>query len=266
MLLLTPPGSCSYLAQLTERKSDWSALNVIDRNLSNRHSSLGWKRTSLYISFSLWFTLLQNCLTPKLWANNSFPATSGLMLLSLRSKTDRWKKCSNKSKPMAAPRFLQMNVGINFSLNITKINSSKNITLCFVHSIIVFQLFGSTRCYWHRQVESGQQCFYPLQLSHGFYFGTVSLFLYNHERGTRVKPVQRFDWTECGLSHHFEMAWNDYLFVFFYAAFKWACVVLISPGCGRRNGAWLLMQFFFRCFFVLVLVRWKSIFNTDTFE
>lgn len=158
-----------------------------------------------------------------------------------------------------------MNVGINFSLNITKINSSKNITLCFVHSIIVFQLLGSTRCYWHRQVESGQQCFCPLQLSHGFYFGTVSLFLYNHERGTHVKPVQRFDWTECGLSHHFEMVGLPF-WSFFYAAFKWACMVLISPGRGRRNGAWLLMQFYFRCFFVFVLIRWKSIFNADTFE
>lgn len=166
---------------------------------------------------------------------------------------------------MAAPRFLQMNVGINFSLNITKINSSKNITLCFVHSIIVFQLLGSTRCYWHRQVESGQQCFCPLQLSHGFYFGTVSLFLYNHERGTHVKPVQRFDWTECGLGHHFEMVGRPF-WSFFYAAFKWACMVLISPGCGCRNGAWLLMQIFFSRSFVFVLVRWKSIFNADTFE
>lgn len=156
---------------------------------------------------------------------------------------------------MAAPRFLQMNVGINFSLNITKINSSKNITLCFVHSIIVFQLLGSTRCYWHRQVESGQQCFCPLQLSHGFYFGTVSLFLYNHERGTHVKPVQRFDWTECGLGHHFEMVGRPFWSFFLRsvqmsmhgANFTW---MWLSKWCLIINAIFFFPFFRFRFWFV----------------
>lgn len=114
-------------------------------------------------------------------------------------------KSSNKSKPKAAWRFFQINVGINFGQNKKKINSSKNITLCFVHSNIVFQLLRLTSCYWHQSVVSGQQCFDPLQLSHGFYLGPVCLFLYNHKRGTYVRLVEHSDWTVCRLSHHFEI-------------------------------------------------------------
>lgn len=69
----------------------------------------------------------------------------------------------------------------------------------------MFQLPGLTRCYWHQSVESGQQCFCPLQLFHGLYFGPVCFFLYNHERGTYVKPVEQSDCTVRELSHHFAM-------------------------------------------------------------
>lgn len=157
-------------------------------------------------------------------------------------------------------------MGINFSLNITKINS-KNITLCFVHSIIVFQLLGSTRCYWHRQVESGQQCFYP--------FAAIPWILF---WDCEFVFVQSWTRNTCEATAAFWLDW-----VWTEPPFWNGRTTFLSFSTQRSSEhAWCLfhldvvvemvldylyMQFFFSVvFFVFVLVRWKSIFNTDTFE
>lgn len=129
MSLLTPPGRRENLAS--------QLLMWQDRNLSNHQVQvLVVIKLPFTRVFPLWFTVLQNCLKPKSWAEqflSPLPLRSDDFQSLVRLLGE--KKCFNKSKPTAAPRSFQMNVGINLSLNRTKITSSD--ILLFVLSTVL---------------------------------------------------------------------------------------------------------------------------------